>query len=98
MIKLKPQYLNGLITTPEEVVKVKRNLIILIVSAAILVFCLAMVAGASYHKISEPIIVEDTGTSISVDATTDLSGIKVVAERKERLDKLPSAPQAEINR
>jgi len=77
---------------------VKRNLIIIVISALTLALCLAMIATASYHSSSEPVVIEDAGTSITVDATTDLSGIKLTAERKERLDGLPNAPQAEISR
>ncbi len=79
-------------------VKMKRNLIITAVSAVILFLCFALMVTASYQVYDEPVVIEAPGTSITVDATTDLSGIEVITERQERLDNIPSAHQAEISR
>lgn len=79
-------------------VKMKRYLIITVVSAAILLLCLALAAMASYQIYDEPVVIEAPGTEITVDATTDLSGIKVITERQERLDKITNARRADINR
>ena len=63
----------------------------------IIILCLAAVALASSYN-TVPEVIEDVGTSVKVDMTTDLSGVKLIPEREKRLQAIPNAPRAKTNR
>ena len=99
MVNTRRPFSNGSITTQEVVAEMKEKILLtLTAGVVVLILCWGVTAIASSHNTMQPTVVNLDSEEITVDVSYDLSGIKLIPERAERLDRIPNARRAKLNR